>query len=300
MKLQPSLDVSLEEKAVKLLESVDPPNRESTDAFLLSLGRTTADSSSDFVQCIGVLISSASQVITTAAMKMLGNLIMWCSAKVRLTLVSADLIPQLITTLNPLSLSFTEAVDIHTCLMRIIMFCLRLATPFGLPQLACAGLDEQLAVPETIFQQVLIPSEKYIYHLCVNRFSIIDGDQFGSFLSLFAHLLEICPYHQPTMYFVLRMPVVFTIPSCLASFENEMPIIYFLHDMNNAQLEWNKRRGVVRQMWKKVLRMLRMEGFENTIEEKLQSDKNGDSGGWIVDRSIGWSNQQGMNVPEQE
>ncbi|KAK2944952.1 hypothetical protein BLNAU_20128 [Blattamonas nauphoetae] len=142
------------------------------------LGRTTADSSTDFVQSIGVLISSASQAITTAAMKMLDNLIMNMSAQVRLSLVKADLLPQLITTLNPLSLSFAEAVDIHTCLMETITYSLWLATPFDLPLLALTDDNEQQTVPETIFQQVLVPSEKYIWHLSVIRISIISHSGF--------------------------------------------------------------------------------------------------------------------------
>ncbi|KAK2958191.1 hypothetical protein BLNAU_6895 [Blattamonas nauphoetae] len=43
-----------------------------------------------------------------------------CSAKVHLTLVKANMIPQLIHALNPHSLSFAEAVDIHLNLMKTI------------------------------------------------------------------------------------------------------------------------------------------------------------------------------------
>ncbi|KAK2946902.1 hypothetical protein BLNAU_18201 [Blattamonas nauphoetae] len=84
MKLNSTLDVSLETKAVEFLESVNPDDDESADAFLSSFASFCDDSETDFVQCISVLISSASQVITTAAMKMLDSLIDWCSDKVHL------------------------------------------------------------------------------------------------------------------------------------------------------------------------------------------------------------------------
>ncbi|KAK2950475.1 hypothetical protein BLNAU_14593 [Blattamonas nauphoetae] len=122
LKLQPALDVSMEAKAVKFLESVSPDDEESADAFLTSLGQTPGESATDFVHSIGVLLSSPSQVITTAAMKMLDCLIMWCSALFNLTLVKADLLPRVVITLNPQSLSFEEALDIHGCLNLELVF----------------------------------------------------------------------------------------------------------------------------------------------------------------------------------
>ncbi|KAK2945541.1 hypothetical protein BLNAU_19539 [Blattamonas nauphoetae] len=300
MKLNSTLDVSLETKAVEFLESVNPDDDESADAFLSSFASFCDDSETDFVQCISVLISSASQVITTAAMKMLDSLIDWCSDKVHLPLVKADLIPQLILLLNPLSLSFAEAVDIHACLISIISDSIWLSTPHGLTQLGIEDYDEQQAVHETVLQQVLVPSEKYILHLCMNRFSIINGNQSYSFLTLLAQLLRICPYYQPTMDFVLNMPVVLTIPSCLTFFEDDYAIWAFLLHMNNTQRDWNEIRGETRQMWKTVRRMLRMEGIEDVMEEKLKTDQDGAYGGWIISYSIEWNNQLGMHLPEQE
>ncbi|KAK2950715.1 hypothetical protein BLNAU_14386 [Blattamonas nauphoetae] len=100
VKVQHVLDATLEAKAVKLLEYVIPYSRESADAFLISHGRTTDESLTNFVQCIVVLLSSASQTITTAAMRILEALIWKCSAQVHFAFVKADLIPHLINTLN--------------------------------------------------------------------------------------------------------------------------------------------------------------------------------------------------------
>ncbi|KAK2957634.1 hypothetical protein BLNAU_7533 [Blattamonas nauphoetae] len=120
VKFQPALDDALETKAVKFLESVTPENRDSADAFQNKLTSNSDDSSTDFIQSIVVLLSSTSQVLTASTVKMLYSLIEWISPTVQFTLVQAGLIPQLITTLNPLTLSFTEAVDIHAGLMSTI------------------------------------------------------------------------------------------------------------------------------------------------------------------------------------
>ncbi|KAK2948839.1 hypothetical protein BLNAU_16182 [Blattamonas nauphoetae] len=161
--IQSALDVSLEAKAVKFLESV-------------KFGQPCDESSTVFVQSIMVLISSANHVISTAATKILDLLIWKCSTKVRYALVKADLIPQIITILNPLSLSFEEVKSTHNNIMTRIRSCLLLATPNGLASLEITDDDGLQAVHETILEQIVVPSEKYICHLCVNRFSIVDRD----------------------------------------------------------------------------------------------------------------------------
>ncbi|KAK2948836.1 hypothetical protein BLNAU_16179 [Blattamonas nauphoetae] len=300
VKSQPAFDVNLEAKAVEFITRVTPRHSKSADAFLNSFGRATADSLTDYVQSIGVLISSTSQVITTASMELLRRLTWLCSAKVRLSLMKADLIPQLINILNPQSLSFDEAEYIHVHLSRIITLSLELASPDGLEKLGIKDRDEQQAIHETILQQVVIPSEKYICHLCLNRYSIIDGEQSMTFLDLLALIIHISPYYPPAMEFVLVLPVFLTIPSCLTFFETDNSIWYFLVDMNDAQRDWNRTGGETQQMGKTVHRMLRMEGIEDVIEEKLRNDQNGDIRGGVVVNSIDLNNLQGMNLPEQE
>ncbi|KAK2956972.1 hypothetical protein BLNAU_8047 [Blattamonas nauphoetae] len=145
VKSQPAVDVSLEAKAVKFLKSVN---------------MTQLD---------------CGQVINTAAMEVLNHLILFCSTKNLLALVKAELIPQLIMTLNPLPLSFMEAVDIRVNLTQIISRSILPAIPNYLNELGIEDGNEQQTVYETVLKQVLVPSEKYIWHLCVNRYSIIDG-----------------------------------------------------------------------------------------------------------------------------
>ncbi|KAK2956329.1 hypothetical protein BLNAU_8696 [Blattamonas nauphoetae] len=299
VKSQPVFDVSLEAKAVKFLECVVPKTPYSPDAFLNSIASFSDKSQRGLVESMIILISSPNQAITTASMKMMRSLITRCSDKRRLDLVKAGLIPQLITTLNPLSLSFAEAVDIHTGLMSSITWFLWITTPFGLDYLDIVDGFQTQNVHKMVLKQVLVPSEEYICHLCTNRFSIIDGEQSEHFLLLLAYLLHICPNYQPTIDFVLHMPVFLTIPSCLTFFKNDRSIWICLHSMNNIQQNWNETRGAARQEWKTVHRMLRMEGFEDLVEEKLLNDPKELRGRWIIGSSVDWNNQLGMNLPEQ-
>ncbi|KAK2943635.1 hypothetical protein BLNAU_21425 [Blattamonas nauphoetae] len=298
VKLQPALDDSLERKAVRFLESVSTRARSSADAFLNSLASSSDNSSPDFVQSIVVLISSPCLAIIKAAMEILQILFIHGSAKSRLALVSADLIPQLFTSLNPQSLSFSEAFNIHINLMKIIRTSLCLATPGSFASLGIQEGNGQQYDPETVLKQVLAPSEEYICHLYVNRFSIIDGDQSYYYLLILAKLLEICPSYQPTMAVIGNMPVFLATPSSLTFFEGERSICFFWDLMVDAQREWNNKSGEVRKKGKTVHRLLRMEGFEDVIEEKMQNDKK-ERGRWIVDDSIKWNNLLGMNLPQR-
>ncbi|KAK2941477.1 hypothetical protein BLNAU_23624 [Blattamonas nauphoetae] len=226
IKSQPALNDSLEAKAVQFLESMTQICRWSPTAFLSDLWLTTDEDLTDFVQSIVVLISSPSQVLTTTAMKMVGKVIITSSAQVRLAFVKAGLIPQIVITHNPLSISFTKAVDIHIHLLNIIRFNLSLSTPFSLNQFGMNCDYEQKTVHETVLKQVLIPSKH--------------------------------------------------------------------------QQKWNDQSGKEPQQWNKVLGMLRKEGIEDVIEEKLRNDTKIVIGQYIVSRSIEWNNQLGMNLPEEE
>ncbi|KAK2950831.1 hypothetical protein BLNAU_14249 [Blattamonas nauphoetae] len=251
VKIQPQLDVCLEAKAVQFLKSLSWDG-DSADAFLRSVPSSPDDWATTFVQSIVELTSSASQTIVPAAMKLLYDLLWRCSAKTHLDLIKADMIPQIIATLNPLSLSLAETIDIHTHLLLSLRQSLLPSTPFGLAELGIGAGDERQAVYTTILQQVVAPSEKYISHLCVNRYMITNGDMPDYLLTFFAQLLKICAYYQLAMDYVLHMPVVLTIPSCLTFFENAFSIWNFLDRMIDAQQEWTNAKGEERQMGKTV------------------------------------------------
>ncbi|KAK2963538.1 hypothetical protein BLNAU_1581 [Blattamonas nauphoetae] len=300
LKFQPALDTSLEAKTVKFLEYVTQKCSPSSDAFLSSLGSTTDDSLKNFIQCIVVLVSTPSQMITAAAMEILNELIIHSSLKVRQALVKADLIPQLISTLNPLSLSFAETINIQIRVATIIWILLHLATQDCLTKLKIEDKNEQQAVHETVFKHVLVPSEKYIWHMCMNRYLFIADNKSMDFLQIITPLLQISPSYQPTMDFVLRMPIYLAIPSFLTFYEKDYAIWCFLHFMKGGQWNYNRKWGDQRHMWKIVLRMLRMEGFEDVIEEKLGNDRSTSHGRQIVASSIYLNNLLGMNLPKRE
>ncbi|KAK2947021.1 hypothetical protein BLNAU_18023 [Blattamonas nauphoetae] len=156
----PALDVSLEAKAVKLLKSVVPSDEYSAEALLIIFPSNSDDSLTDFVQSIVVLLSSPSQTIIAAIMEMLERQFIYCATSILLPLVKTELIPQVVVSLNPHSLSLADAVDIHICFKNIIWRALWLATPDGLEQPEIEEDDKQQAIYEIVLKQVLVPSER--------------------------------------------------------------------------------------------------------------------------------------------
>ncbi|KAK2949806.1 hypothetical protein BLNAU_15288 [Blattamonas nauphoetae] len=298
LKLQPALDVSLEAKAAKFLESMNTPYEELVDDPLSTHLLFSDGSFTDFVKSILVLLSSPNQVIKTATVKMLKTVVLMCSAPLRLVLIKADLIGQLVVTLNPFSVSLPDSEHLHSKFLSIIHLSVLLATPRSLKELKKEDPDEQQSVRETVLKQVLAPSEKYFSHLCVNRFSIVEGDMSTSFMTLLSQLLQISSHCQQTKEFVLTLPVFLATSSCLSFFETDSSIYSFLSYLVDTQQKWKKQDRDVHQSEATILRSLRMEGIDDVIEEKLVNDRSSYYANCLVVNSLEWSNMLGMNFSE--
>ncbi|KAK2951509.1 hypothetical protein BLNAU_13531 [Blattamonas nauphoetae] len=290
----------LEEKAASFLDSITNPVFFRSEYSILGIDPSfSPESLIAFVTSITVLLSSSNQTIMKASMKLLDNQFVLCSSNGRLALLRAGIIPQIINTLNPLSLSIPEAVYVHTYLIQIIANAFWLSTPTGLSNHKTEDKIERQAVHETVLQHVIAPSEKYIGHLCRNRHSITDEGMGRGLMLILTRILQISPYNQSTIGVVLNLPLFLTIPSWLTVLENESLISSFLHAMVNIQQEWNRTSGEVRQRWKKVDRLLRKEGIEDVIEDKLRNNQQDFVGGVLVEYSLDWNDLLGMNLPQR-
>ncbi|KAK2955126.1 hypothetical protein BLNAU_9855 [Blattamonas nauphoetae] len=269
-----SLDNRLKNKVKLLLNQfLDTCDEGDSDRFIPGFVPSPIDEFlSEFVTSIIVLLPTAHKEIGTTMMDMLEFLIQYCLYIFRLNLVKADLIPHLITHLNPLSLSFTDSQEIHSHLTSIISSSIWLATQFGLRNLQIKDWNEQQNIHETVFNQVLVPSEPYIRHLCVNSRTIADRDQSSHFMQILGFLLRICPFYQPTLDFVRNLPIITTIPLALSSSVKEPSIWQFLFESTSAQEEWNEKGGDIRQTGKAVHGCLKSEvSVANSVVVELRA-----------------------------
>ncbi|KAK2946749.1 hypothetical protein BLNAU_18345 [Blattamonas nauphoetae] len=92
---------------------------------------------------------------------------------------------------------------------------------------------------------------------------------------LLSTLLEIGPYHLPTLEVVLASPIVTTFSSCLPSGENDGCLWTTLITINNSPDDWKKESPEIAQSGKRIIQALFLEGFESFIEQMEQLAKDG-------------------------
>ncbi|KAK2963836.1 hypothetical protein BLNAU_1405 [Blattamonas nauphoetae] len=276
---------ALEEKIVPFLEQIRPSYGEEVDRFLLGIAPSDDESLQTFVNSIIVLVSSPKQAIVTATMRMLDYLQHNASPPIHLKLVHAALIPRLLSSLNPPSLSFVDGAELHTLLISLVVHSLWLSTPNELQKLEIEDSAEQQTVHETVLDHVLVPSKGYIQHLCENRLVVIaDSSLSDVFMSLLVHLLHISLSHPPTSRVVLALPVILAVPSSFTSNDTTFSNWRLLGGLANAQRRWVSRVSLLRQSEATPVRVLRMEGWEDVVEQQLQHTIDGD---WV--RVVGMS-----------
>ncbi|KAK2961992.1 hypothetical protein BLNAU_3048 [Blattamonas nauphoetae] len=280
-----------------IIPRVPPPAI--TDQIINDIVQSSLDEDLDeFSDSIVTLVSIHNHEIIKATLFMLNRFIGNCSHPLVLKLIRTDLIPHIFTSLNPLSLSFADNKEIHDSLIRTLFSLLRHSFPNPLIGQRLAQSSEQQAIVDTVLIRVLIPSEGYIHHVCVNRHSMNDPDHSFELMTLLGRLFRISAYNQPAMDFVLKLPVFLSITSAITLCDHDMSVWHFLFETRRTQEEWNKKGRNVRQYARIVLRCMRMEGFEDVIEQMLERDPRGDGGDILAYVGIQLNPFLPMNLPK--
>ncbi|KAK2955223.1 hypothetical protein BLNAU_9775 [Blattamonas nauphoetae] len=220
-------------------------------------------------------------------------------SKTRLSLVTADLIPQLITSLDPLSLSFIEGKDIHLPLMGIFASMFKLAIPAELKDLDLDSPLGQQNINEIVLKHVLIPSEGFIRYFYANRYSIEDNINTYNILFMHYRLIKICANYQPIVDFVLALPVSLTFTSLMSFLEKDTTICQFLEGIVDAQKATIDIDDPSRQPYTSILRSLRMDGLEDVVNQLTVTLLDDYYGRIAVGRSIKLHIASGANLPER-
>ncbi|KAK2963567.1 hypothetical protein BLNAU_1610 [Blattamonas nauphoetae] len=194
----------------------------------------------------------------------------------------------------------SDAEDIHSQLMNIVNCTLFILSPAGLTTLKISHPSEQQALCEAVLTQILIPSNDYIAHLCAHRYSIVDGLQSSRTMLFLAKIIKVCPSHEQIMDYVLKLPIFLTIPSLMTFFESDGMNLDTLRSMILTERGWANVGGELLEKRKMVLRLLRNEGFEAIVEQRLKNDINGGEGQNLVKRTVEWNNLLGMNAKSFE
>ncbi|KAK2960089.1 hypothetical protein BLNAU_4972 [Blattamonas nauphoetae] len=198
-----------------------------------------------------------------------------------------QLAAQLVTDLVPSSVGspsgFSESIltllsSPHSTLVEatmIIRSLLYLATPYYVRNLSITSTLDKNNHRKMIFQKVLLPSSPLVTFLISNR-QVLHGFLFRSIMWLLSTHLEICPYHRPTLEYVFASPISMTFSNCLSFFEDDGDLWNTLNNTNRSLQYWKEEDPEVVLSGKRIVQALFSEGFEDTLEQMMMYDKNGD------------------------
>ncbi|KAK2959994.1 hypothetical protein BLNAU_4877 [Blattamonas nauphoetae] len=292
---------NLQNRAAQFLNNIEPwlSQKERATKLVTDLVPSSASSPSGFIDSIVFLLSSPHSTVTAAALSFVYATVQTSSYAFKDRLVESDLIPNVLETVQPHTQPISGNEEIISNLITIIEHFVTFASPSYIRNINLADAADIFNRREMIFQKVVIPSSEFVTSLISNRF-ILNEDLFKSFMNLLHLFIEISPYHQPTLEFVLASPIVIAITSCLSFIEDEYRFCLTLETIINATIDdWEDECPKVEQYGKRMMQALSSEGFEDTLEQILMNDKNGVFSPSVVDDCLQLSQLLGSNKPRR-
>ncbi|KAK2949714.1 hypothetical protein BLNAU_15385 [Blattamonas nauphoetae] len=270
VKAEYPFDDALQDKAVRFLWNLIPDQyvEDVAATIIEDFLPSSSGSVSGFVESILTLLLSAHSKVVSATLSLLSFTIRYSSAGSQLPLVVSDLVANTLTTVQPHTQSILGNETVIDHLLGIIRSSVDLADASSLAELAVTSAIDKFNHREMIFQKVYLPSSQFVTFLISNRY-ILNRDLFHSLVDLLNTLLQISPFHLPTLEFVLASPIVMTLSSCLPSVENDECLWRTLLNIINSQFQWKNEGREVVQSGKRMIQALISEGFESFIEQTL-------------------------------
>ncbi|KAK2955457.1 hypothetical protein BLNAU_9504 [Blattamonas nauphoetae] len=275
VKVEYPFDIELQDRAVRFLKILEPwCDREYTSKLITELVPSSAGSPDGFVESINKLKQQHPK---------------------SLHITESDLIAKVLTTLQPHTLQFSGNEEIIRHLITIITYCVDLASASSLSGLGITDAADTFSLREMILRKVALPSSQFVTFLIVNRHNF-NGGLAITYMHLLHILIQISLFHRPTLEFVVASPIVMGFSSSLSFIENDLVLWSPLMDINHSLKEWKNEGPEVAQTARRIIQALFSEGFEDTLEQTLKHDRDGDHGRSVVYMSHTISKSLGSNV----
>ncbi|KAK2946225.1 hypothetical protein BLNAU_18827 [Blattamonas nauphoetae] len=266
---------TLQDRAARFLQNIEPMWFQATyaDQLVTELVPSSDGSPSGFIESIVTLLSSPHSTVIGAALSFINKTLYFLSKEIRYRLAESDLITNVLAIVQPHKLPISGNETIIVSLLAIIFNFFNLATSPSVRNFSTTAAIDAFNHYEMIFQNVVIPSSQFLTFLISNRV-IISGELLNSFMLLLFTLLRFCPYHRPTLEFVLASPIVLAFSSGLRFVENDDALWNILFTFDQSLLEWKTEGPEVAQSGKRMRQALFSEGFDDTLEGLLFLEEN--------------------------
>ncbi|KAK2944762.1 hypothetical protein BLNAU_20295 [Blattamonas nauphoetae] len=298
VKAEHPFDEALQEKAARFLKNLRPNWRDEPDypdKLVIDLVPSTTGSHSGFVESIVTLVSCPHSTVVGSALSFLCQTIAAVSPAIRCHLMGSDLVSNVFTNIQPHTLPISGNETTIDSLNRAIYCFLTIASPSSLKDLGITAAVDQFNHREMIFQNIVLPSSQFVTFLITNRYHL-EGTLLHNFMYLLDRFLRLCPYHRPTLEFVLASPSMMALTSCLSLLEDEHRVWMTLLNIDEAFAKWKKEDPEVVQSGKQTAQSLISEGFEDTLDQMMKHDNDGPYGLSVVYRCHCISRMLGSNV----
>ncbi|KAK2960051.1 hypothetical protein BLNAU_4934 [Blattamonas nauphoetae] len=301
VKAEYPFDKALHDRAVVFLISLKPnwAQQDLATQLVTDLVPSSARSLSGFIDSILTLLSSPHSTVVAATMSFLSETVLKASHAIRDRLIQSDLISKVLAIIQPHTLSISGNETIFDNLVQIISHDIFLTIPSSLRGLGLTTAVGEYNHREMIFQKVVLPSSELVTFLISHRLFLND-DLLRSFVYLLNTFLRICPFHRPTLEFVLTSPIAMAYSSCISFFENEIRLWITLQHINQSLSEWKSYETEAAQSGQRILQALLSESFEDTLEQMSMRDKGGQFSDKTVKECNSITQKLGANVEISE
>ncbi|KAK2943437.1 hypothetical protein BLNAU_21620 [Blattamonas nauphoetae] len=242
------------------------------DRRVIDLVPSLAGSPSGFINSIVILLSSSHSTMIAAGLSFLHKTASHSSPQIQYRLVESDLVFKVLAIVQPHTLPISENGKIIDNLIWNIVNFLDLAHPFYVSEIGLTIAVDAFNHREMIFQKVVFPSSELLTFLISNR-NLLNRALLCSFMNLLNRLLEVGPFHRPTLEYLLASPIVMAFSSCLSIVEDGLPLSATLNNIKQSLKEWKKEGAEVVQSGKRMMQALFSEGFEDRLEQMSMRDR---------------------------
>ncbi|KAK2959998.1 hypothetical protein BLNAU_4881 [Blattamonas nauphoetae] len=291
-------DKAVQDRAVQFLKNLEPKQGDNDFAakLVFHLVPSSGRSPCGFVESIVTLLSSPHSTVVESALSFLYLTLFNSSHDLRLLLVDSDLTTKVLATVQPHTLSIAGNETMLNYLTRIIDCFASLGSPSHSLSFSITTPVDEFNVHKMIFQKVVLPSSQFVTFLISNRFIINEG-LISDEMDLLGTLIDISPFHRPTLEFVLASPIAMALPSCLSFIEGDDLLPWsILIKITNWFVIWKLHDGEFIQSKTLVARTLFSEGFGDTLEQKMIHEKSRSYGVRLVANCHTISQKLGTNV----
>ncbi|KAK2960091.1 hypothetical protein BLNAU_4974 [Blattamonas nauphoetae] len=187
----------------------------------------------------------------------------------------------------------TNRSPLHTKLH--LMEFVDLTYPSNLLKLGITTAVDAFNHREMIFQKAVLPSSQFVTFLISNRY-ILSRDLCKSFMYILANFIDLCPFHRPTLEFVLASPIVMGFSTNQSLIEDCQLLNNNLILLNYWLTKWKEEEREVAQSGKRIIQALISEGFEDSMEQWLKYEMDGNPATDVVNYCLDISKKLGSNM----